>query len=415
MIKLKKLYKFRTYVNIGIFNDIKVKNISGGVFMIITADIGQPIVDQMIKVIDYNVNIMNNKGIIVASGDRSRIHQIHQGAIEAIELKRERIIHTTDYENMMGTVMGINVPIEINNNIVGVVGITGDPTKIYKYIHIIKVTVESLLKQQLLIEQLRYKQTELQEWIQNLADESFNDFSLLNSKAEYLNIDMNIKCSIVVIEIKDFNKSISDFENLRQNEEKITRAIKLYIYKSIFQTYLEKGIFVVGYPILNKDDQIKCNDTCKMLHEELEKDGFLNYIGIGEAKKGIYGYRLSIFEALQSIDILKQVNSNQKIAHIAEWGIVQLIAQIPGNVRKNYISQFTDSNLTLNSELEETLNTFLENNLNIKQTSEKIHIHRNTLIYRLDKIKELWGLDPRKFSDAVKLQLLYWCKRLNRI
>ncbi len=382
--------------------------------MIITEDVAQPIVDQMIKVIDYNVNIMNDKGVIVASGDQSRIHQIHQGALEAIELKRERIIYRSDYKNMMGTVMGVNVPIEINSNIIGVVGITGDPTNIYKYIHIIKVTVESLLKQQLLIEQLRYKQTELEEWIQNLADVNFNDFSLLNSKAEYLNIDTNKSCSIVVIEIKDFNKTISDFEKLRQQEKEINRTIKLFFHQSIFQTYLSKGIFVVGYPILNENDRNRCMDTCGKIHKQLVNDSLMNYIGIGETKRGIYGYRLSIFEALQSIDIIKQVNSKQKVASITDWGIVQLIAQIPASVRKNYISQFSDNKHKLYGELEETLNMYLGSNLNIKETSEKMHIHRNTLVYRLDKIKEIWGLDPRRFNDATKLQLLYWCKRLNK-
>src|SRR5690625_2769403 len=87
----------------------------------------QPIVDQMIKVIDYNVNIMNHEGLIVASGDKSRIHQKHQGALEAIELKRERVIYEPDFEDMVGTNIGVNVPIEIKEDIVGVVGITGDP------------------------------------------------------------------------------------------------------------------------------------------------------------------------------------------------------------------------------------------------------------------------------------------------
>lgn len=380
--------------------------------MIITADIAQPIVDQMIKVIDYNVNIMNDKGIIVASGDKSRIHQIHQGAIEAIELKRERIIHKKDYQTMRGTIMGVNVPIEIKDSIIGVVGITGDPTKIYKYIHIIKITVESLLEQQLLIEQLRYKQTELEEWVQNLADADYKDFTLLDSKAEYLEIDLKLKCSIIAIEIKDFNKTIFDFEKLRKNEEKITKAIKLYFPHSLFQTYLEKGLFVVGYPIRNLSDQTHCNNMCIEFHKNIESEGFMSLLGIGGAKSGVYGYRLSIFEALQSISILKNVNSDQKVAHISDWGILQLIAQIPGDVRKNYLLDFTEGKSPLNCELEETLNSFLKNDLNIKQTSTEIHVHRNTLIYRLDKIKELLDLDPRNFTDAVKLLLLYWCKKL---
>src|SRR5690625_695656 len=200
--------------------------------MIITTEIAQPIVDKMINVIDYNVNIMNHEGVIVASGDKDRIHQVHQGALEAIELKRERIIHQSDYEHMLGTNIGVNVPIEINSKIVGVVGITGEPTKIYKYIQIIKITVENILKQQLLIEQLRYKTTALDEWVQNMIKEDFNDIPLLESQAEYFSIDISKQCVITSIQIQDFNKGVYDYELLQKNETNIIRKLRLYFPQS---------------------------------------------------------------------------------------------------------------------------------------------------------------------------------------
>lgn len=381
--------------------------------MIITTDIAQSIVNEMINVIDYNVNIMNHEGVIVASGDPDRINQIHQGALEAIELKRERIIHRPDNQIMLGTNVGVNVPIEINKEIVGVVGITGDPTKIYKLIHVIKITVETLLEQQLLIEQLRYKQTALEEWVQNLADSTYSDISILESKANYLNIDLSLKCTFIAIEIKDFNKTVFDYKILHQNEVKIIKAIKLYFPQALFPTYLGKGLFIIGYPMKTNKNNKQYTNTCRDFQIQLKKEGYDSYVGIGCLNKGIMGYRASLLEALQSIDILKQIKSEKKIAHITEWGILQLFAQIPANLRRTYLSQFTNRKPVLTKELEETLIYYLNNELNIKQTSKEMHIHRNTLIYRLDKIKSLWGLDPRKFSDAVKLQLIYWCKQLN--
>ena len=385
---------------------------SEGSRLILTSAIAQPIVDEMMKVIDYNVNMMNHEGVIVASGDPERIHQIHQGALEAIELRRERIIHQTDFRNMQGTNKGVNVPIEIEDNIVGVVGITGEPTKIYKYIHIIKITVETLLEQQLLMEQLRYKQTTLEEWVNHLADTKYNNISLLESKANYLQIDLLKSCSVIAIEIKDFNKAILDYEMRYKNEIKILKTLKLYFPQSLFSTYLGQGVFVVAQPLKNNPDVNLCMQTCQELNQTLENEGFVNYIGIGCKNKGIMGLRSSLVEARQSIDILKQFESGESVAHITEWGSIQLLAFIPANLRKSYLAQFFHQKPSLPPELKETLRFYLENDLNNKITSEMMHIHRNTLIYRLDKIKELWGLDPRKFRDAVKLQLVFWCEKL---
>ncbi len=63
------------------------------------------------------------------------------------------------------------------------------------------------------------------------------------------------------------------------------------------------------------------------------------------------------------------------------------------------------------SELSESLNAFFENNLNISETSRNTFVHRNTLVYRLDKIEKLTGFDARKFEDAVCIRMFMWLKK----
>ncbi|GJM68907.1 hypothetical protein HMSSN036_11230 [Paenibacillus macerans] len=67
---------------------------------------------------------------------------------------------------------------------------------------------------------------------------------------------------------------------------------------------------------------------------------------------------------------------------------------------------------TLNEEYKLTLRTFLDCDLNVKQTAGLLHVHRNTLFYRLDKISQLLQLDYRKFNDLVKMKLLLTFERL---
>lgn len=379
--------------------------------MIITSEIAQPIVDQMIKVIDYNVNIMNHKGVIVASGNRNRIHQKHQGALEAIALKREKVIYASDIENMLGTIVGVNVPIELNEKIIGVVGVTGEPNKIYRFTHIIKTAVEALLSRELLIDQLKYKQSSLEEWIQNLIDENYNNISLLESKASYFNIDVKQQRVVYLIETTESKTSTNYFKEMQENKERIIRLLKLHFPQSFYPIYLGKGLFIVVFPIPNEIKKSRLVEIGNELYARLKIPEA--YIGIGSIDKGILGYRSSYKNALISIEILKRLSTQQKVSQINEWGILQLIIQVPPADRQNYLNQFLNNKPFMEVKLTQTINVFLENNLNIKKTSEDLHIHRNTLIYRLEKIKELWKLDPRNFQDAVNLQLLYWCEKLN--
>ena len=68
------------------------------------------------------------------------------------------------------------------------------------------------------------------------------------------------------------------------------------------------------------------------------------------------------------------------------------------------------SKILYDTELTESLKAFFENNLNISETSRNTFVHRNTLVYRLDKIQKLTGLDARDFEDAVSIRLYMWLK-----
>src|SRR5690625_6553203 len=131
------------------------------------------------------------------------------------------------------------------------------------------------------------------------------------------------------------------------------------------------------------------------MHHRLKSQEIDCYIGIGRIDKGILGYRSSYQDALHSISILKQLQSKTRVTHINEWGILQLITQVPPEARQNYIDQFFIHRPLLQEELVESLNMFLENDLFVKETSDRLHIHCNKLTYSLDSNKILWGFNPR--------------------
>ena len=379
--------------------------------MIITTELAQPIVKKMMSVVDYNINIMNHDGIIVASGDPDRINQPHQGAKEVVQQKRERVVPLKDTDRLEGTKPGVNLPIEFNGNIIGTVGITGHPDVVYKTARVVKITVESLLQQQYLSEQLYYKQKILEEWVLDLINPDYTDFSGLEARSQFLRIDTNNLCTILVIQLLEFDKE-KNFNKAQQAETRVLHLLGYFCPQAIFRVHSGKGYFILAVPVSRSNLMEEALSIAQYVHVKLKEEHSPNRIGVGFAHRGVEGWRSSYMEAVQSLDILKRVNPQKGVAHLGEWGIFQLISEVPEKTISSYIARWFKDKKPLEQEVLLTLETFLDCDQNVSETAEKLHIHRNTLLYRLDKIKRSWGLDPKAFGDAMHLRLVMICLKL---
>lgn len=127
------------------------------------------------------------------------------------------------------------------------------------------------------------------------------------------------------------------------------------------------------------------------------------YVGIGTAVKSINDIAHSYSEARLAIEIGRVFDANKYILSYGELGIGRLIYQLPSKLCELFLDEiFQKEGLeVLDDETLQTIDKFFENNLNVSETSRQLFVHRNTLVYRLDKIERLTGLDLRKFDDAV--------------
>ena len=126
-------------------------------------------------------------------------------------------------------------------------------------------------------------------------------------------------------------------------------------------------------------------------------------IGIGTIADHLRELADSYKEAQTAIDVGKVFDTEKSIMHYENLGIGRLIYQLPTTLCEIFLSEvFKKSSIdSLDQETLFTINKFFENNLNVSETSRKLFVHRNTLVYRLEKIKKLTGLDLRQFDHAI--------------
>ncbi len=126
-------------------------------------------------------------------------------------------------------------------------------------------------------------------------------------------------------------------------------------------------------------------------------------IGIGTIADHLRELADSYKEAQTAIDVGKVFDTEKSIMHYENLGIGRLIYQLPTTLCEIFLSEVFKKNSidSLDQETLFTINKFFENNLNVSETSRKLFVHRNTLVYRLEKIKKLTGLDLRQFDHAI--------------
>ena len=141
--------------------------------------------------------------------------------------------------------------------------------------------------------------------------------------------------------------------------------------------------------------------------------GVKTVIGIGSTAYHLRELADRYKEAQVAIEVGKVFDTVKTTINYENLGIGRIIYQLPTTLCEMFLSEVFKKNPieTLDEDTLETINKFFENNLNVSETSRKLYVHRNTLVYRLEKIKKLTGLDLREFDHAIVFKVAMMVKK----
>jgi len=161
-------------------------------------------------------------------------------------------------------------------------------------------------------------------------------------------------------------------------------------------------------------DQKYLHKLAEMIQEKISTElGVTVVIGVGTPARHLRELAEKYKEALISIDIGKVFEAEKTIINYESLGIGRLIYQLPTTLCEIFLSEVFKRNPieALDHETLFTIDKFFENSLNVSETSRKLFVHRNTLVYRLEKIRKITGLDLREFDHAIIFKVALMVKK----
>lgn len=218
------------------------------------------------------------------------------------------------------------------------------------------------------------------------------------SRSKKLHIQTDVKRAVLIVESpngKDANILEKVRENFGQNGKDFVTAVD------------ENNVIIVK-EIADNETNRDIDKYARAIEECLNKEGIKDvHISYGTNVKEIKEVSRSYKEAKMALDVGKIFYAEKKVIAYSTLGIGRLIYQLPVNLCKIFIEEIFGDNvpMDLDEETLNTLNKFFENNLNVSETSRQLFVHRNTLVYRIEKIQKSTGLDLRSFDDALTFKI----------
>lgn len=164
----------------------------------------------------------------------------------------------------------------------------------------------------------------------------------------------------------------------------------------------------------DKEDNEEIHKKARIIIDTLNSELMIKArIGIGTEAESLRDVARSYKDAQTALKIGQIFEAEKSIVDYNHLGIGRLIYQLPTTLCRLFLNEVFKEGVfeTIDSETMITIQKFFENNLNVSETSRQLFIHRNTLVYRLDKIQKITGMDLRKFDDAIYFKVAMMVKR----
>ncbi|WP_200304150.1 CdaR family transcriptional regulator [Streptomyces adelaidensis] len=396
----------------------------------LSPSLAQEIAGDTTAVIGFNVLITDAQGTVIGSGDSSRVGSFHEASVEVVRTK-EPATHTAEQaQRLRGVRPGVTLPLVTGGQAVGTVGITGTPAQVRRFGLLVKRQTEILLRESVMLRSRLLAERAAEKLLGDIAsyDPEVVEGEFLMFRAAELGFDLRLRRVAVAFEVtvpdpgaRRVGASTQDMALVRSELLRTVREVFADPQDIVAST--APGWIGVLHRLPPTRPMEALVAECRRVADVIAAHGGLTArVGIGEPAASVGGLYDSYHDACDALRLGARLGDPLTSARpstggggsaapsvhlITDLRVPQVLAAV-GQSARNRLLDCTAAQLRAQPDwpvLRDTVTAWCESGFNLVRAAEALHIHRNTVVYRMNKIEQLTTRPLRDHRTTMALYL----------
>ena len=379
----------------------------------IEPELARRFIEQVTQYTEYNINIMNESGVIIASRDPGRVGTYHEVADRLIRGNQDVIVIRDD-RVYPGVLPGINMVIMHEGRKEGVVGVTGDPDRIRDVALVTRMAIETMLKYEKQQEEIRLRRSRKEHFLSLLTTTEYADTSEIRGIARQLDLSEEHVRVPVLCRIRRAEENAAKNVSRRPDAEEVLEALRQGKghWRQDFSYVIDETHLLV-FKTVKVDRHRNLTDYRAEIEEYLEfirrwtrERGLRAVFYVGSLQSGFSQY----YYAYRHCKWLEtHVREPGQIVFFTDYIREYFRTLIPRQeLQQVFYIYGREIDEDQRRQFVELIGALEETNYNLTEAAKRLFVHKNTLVYRYNKLKDYLGINPIESADDRRFtELLY--------
>ncbi|MER5427794.1 sugar diacid recognition domain-containing protein [Streptomyces sp. NPDC002588] len=388
----------------------------------LSPSLAQEIAGDTSAVIGFNVLITDAEGMVIGSGDRSRVGTFHEASVEVVRTKEPATHSAPQAQLLRGVRPGVTLPLVTDGRAVGTVGITGTPAQVRRFGLLVKRQTEILLRESVMLRSRLLAERATENLLAEIAayDPQVVEGEFLMFRAAELGFDLRLGRVAVAVEV-----TVPGAAARRRGAPPQDMAlVRSELLRTVREVFADPQDIVAGtapgwigvlHRLPPRRPMAELVADCRRITDVIAaQDGLAARVGIGEPATSVSGLHDSYQDACDALRLGARPEGGSPVHLIDDLRVHQVLASASQSARGRLLD-VTAAGLRTQPDwpaLRDTITAWCENGFNLVRASSALHIHRNTVLYRMNKIEQITGRPLRDHRATMALYLACLADRL---
>lgn len=346
---------------------------------VVTAPVAQRIVDRTMQQLGHNVNVMDDEGVIVGTGEADRLGTVHEGALLAIRGQRTIVVDEAMGRRLAGVRPGVNLPLVVGGQVVGAIGVSGDPATVGQVADLLRLTAELMIEQAGAMDDDAWRSSRLDALVQALAAD---DHAAAVPVAAELDVDLTVDRYAVVVVAR------------RPGDSEVLRDVRRGLHRGRAEVLTSRSdpeaLLVLAPGSVEAGELLR--DLGPLRHRVT--------VGVG-GRFGPQGLAASRATALDAL--ARRGATDDAVVRFDDDRFTALVAGLRGDWRTRELAATWRRLSDADREVARTVVAYWDSGADLARCAQTLRVHRNTLRNRLDRVEVLSGVSVRDVRGVAEL------------